>query len=193
MDAKVRRRCVSDADGEVVWSWSPDAGINPRVKSPGGRRLTSPVLRREREVSRKPLRRECRMFRPACTDLWAPFLFSPQGLRVRPAPGIPCALRLRERHLDATPGRKSRRGNAEACLLTPSSFRGAATCRRSAQRVGGSGEPGIHNPRRLLLEAILTGSQTQGCGYDSGSACGLPRNDEASHASSVVEQRADYL
>jgi len=32
------------------------------------------------------------MFRLTCTDLWAPFLFSPQGLRVRPAPGIPCAL-----------------------------------------------------------------------------------------------------
>jgi len=44
-----------EADGEVVWSWSPDAGINPRVKSPGGRRLTSPVLRREREVSRKTI------------------------------------------------------------------------------------------------------------------------------------------
>ena len=27
MDAKVRRRCVSEADGQVVWSWSPDAGI----------------------------------------------------------------------------------------------------------------------------------------------------------------------
>ena len=56
------------------------------------------------------------MFRPACTDLWAPFLFSPQGLRVRPAPGIPCAL-FRERDTEiAKPGRKSRRGDADGCL-----------------------------------------------------------------------------
>jgi len=30
------------ADGEIVWSWHPDAGVNPRVNSPGGRWLTSP-------------------------------------------------------------------------------------------------------------------------------------------------------
>jgi hypothetical protein len=71
MDAVVPQdvRCV--ADGQVAWSWSPDAGTNFRVKSPEGRRLTSPVLRREREVSRKPLRRECRVISaylcwPAC-------------------------------------------------------------------------------------------------------------------------------
>jgi hypothetical protein len=84
------------ADGKGVWSCPPDAGVNPRVKSPGRRRLASPVLRGERAISRKPLRRECRTIRLTCTDLWASFLFSPRGLRVRPAPGIPCALRLSE-------------------------------------------------------------------------------------------------
>ena len=68
------------------------SALRPKRRRHGRRRLTSPVLRREREVSRKPLRRECRMFRPTCTDLWASFLFSPRALRVRPAPGIPCAL-----------------------------------------------------------------------------------------------------
>ena len=46
------------------------------------------------------------MFRPACTDLWAPFLFSPQALRVRPAPGIPCALFFGEGHRMTELGRE---------------------------------------------------------------------------------------
>jgi hypothetical protein len=68
--------------------------------------LTSPVHQEERGAAVKPLRRECRMFRPACTDLWAPFLFSPQGLRVRLAPGIPCALCFPEGHRMARLGRE---------------------------------------------------------------------------------------
>src|SRR5581483_6658119 len=55
MDAKIRRRCVSDAYGQVVWSWSPDAGIKSVNEFHRRRRLTSPVLRREREVSRKAI------------------------------------------------------------------------------------------------------------------------------------------
>ena len=47
------------------------------------RRLTSPVLRREREAAVKPLRRECRAISALPDDLWAFFLFSPRGLRVR--------------------------------------------------------------------------------------------------------------
>jgi hypothetical protein len=45
-----RHGWTSDAgrDGEIAWSWRPDAGVNPRVKSPGRRRLTSPALRGER-------------------------------------------------------------------------------------------------------------------------------------------------
>jgi hypothetical protein len=55
MDAVVPQDVRRIADGQVAWSWSPDAGINPWVNRPGGRRLTSPVLRREREVSRKTI------------------------------------------------------------------------------------------------------------------------------------------
>jgi hypothetical protein len=29
MDAEVREMMRADADGQVVWSWSPDAGIKP--------------------------------------------------------------------------------------------------------------------------------------------------------------------
>src|SRR5262249_12441836 len=43
---RARTRRV-DADGQAVWSWRPDAGVNPRVKSPGGRGLSSPAPRGE--------------------------------------------------------------------------------------------------------------------------------------------------
>src|SRR5262249_43015029 len=51
----------ANADGQVAWSWSPDAGIKSVERFNGRRRLASPVLRRDREVSRNPLRRECRI------------------------------------------------------------------------------------------------------------------------------------
>ena len=40
-----RRRKHSSRTSEIVRSRRPDAGVNPRVTSPGGRRLTSRVLR----------------------------------------------------------------------------------------------------------------------------------------------------
>jgi hypothetical protein len=40
------------------------------------------------------------------------FLFSPQGLRVRPAPGIPCALRFSRATELQDSDAKSRRGKA---------------------------------------------------------------------------------
>jgi hypothetical protein len=49
------------ADGEGVWSWSPDAGIKSVEMIDRRRRLASPVLRGERAISRKPSRRECRI------------------------------------------------------------------------------------------------------------------------------------
>src|SRR5581483_1314541 len=63
----------------------------------------------------KPLRRECRMFRPACTDLWA-LSFSahrPCGCGQRPAFPAPS---ISEGHRIAKLGRESRRGNAESCF-----------------------------------------------------------------------------
>src|ERR1700748_2038869 len=68
------------------------------------RRLTSPVLRREHEVSRKPLRRECRSDFGvpvlACVRLFV--LHARQW--VRRAPGIPCALRFSRDENDAKLG-----------------------------------------------------------------------------------------
>ena len=55
MDAVVLQDVRHVADGQVAWSWSPDAGIKLAVIIRQRRRLTSPVLRREREVSRKAI------------------------------------------------------------------------------------------------------------------------------------------
>ena len=52
-----RRRCAAVADGQVVWSWSPDAGIKSVDDCHGRRRLSSPALRREHEVSRNTIAR----------------------------------------------------------------------------------------------------------------------------------------
>jgi hypothetical protein len=60
MDAATHLTKRVVADGQAVWSRSPDAGINPRVTSPRGRRLTSPVLRGEYGAAVQPSCRECR-------------------------------------------------------------------------------------------------------------------------------------
>src|SRR5215468_4820692 len=54
--------------------------------------LKSPAHQGERAISRKPSRRECRIVRRTCGDLLACFLPLHARLRVRPTPGIPCAL-----------------------------------------------------------------------------------------------------
>ena len=55
MDASGRKTCGVVAYGQAVWSCPPDAGVNPRVKSPGGWWLKSPVHQGERGVSRKTI------------------------------------------------------------------------------------------------------------------------------------------
>ena len=109
----VQTMCAK-ADGKGVWSWSPDAGIKSVDDFHGRRRLTSPVLRGERAISRKPLRRECRVISaylcwPACV-----FFVLHARQWVRRAPGIPCALYFLEGDVSQNPGR-SCRGNAKSC------------------------------------------------------------------------------
>ena len=55
MDAKAARRSQSNADGEGVWSCPPDAGVKRAEMIRSRRRLTSPVLRGERAISRKTI------------------------------------------------------------------------------------------------------------------------------------------
>jgi hypothetical protein len=56
--AQDERKAV--ADGEVVWSWRPDAGVKLCGSIRTATVARKPVHRGEREVSRKPLRREGR-------------------------------------------------------------------------------------------------------------------------------------
>jgi len=55
------------ADGEGVWSWSPDAGVKLEGDRLRATEAKKPGLRGERAISCKPSRRECRLFRP---NLW---------------------------------------------------------------------------------------------------------------------------
>jgi hypothetical protein len=57
----------------------PTLGSTPGQK-PGGRRLKSPVLRGERAISRKPLRREGRIASALPDDLVGTFPFQPTSL-----------------------------------------------------------------------------------------------------------------
>ena len=57
------------------------------------------------------------MFRRTCGDLLVCFFYSHARLRVRRAPGFPCALSLLEGDGDANLGRELRRENAKLCLL----------------------------------------------------------------------------
>src|SRR4030081_1277173 len=58
---KPRLTSVVDADGEVVWSWRPDAGVKSRWIYPRGDGGKKAGHRGEHAISRKPLRREGRM------------------------------------------------------------------------------------------------------------------------------------
>jgi|ERR1043166_5820508 hypothetical protein len=120
MDVAAREMMRADAYGQVAWSWSPDAGIKSVDDLHGRRRLTSPVLRREREVSRKAIAQGVpdRLALPVVTKcLCAAYPVQRTRLRVRLAPGIPCALNLWRDENHAKLGRKSRRENVASRLL----------------------------------------------------------------------------
>jgi hypothetical protein len=81
------------------------------------RGLTSPVPRGEHGVSRKAIAQgvpDCSAL-PVVTTLVC-FFHMQARLRVRPAPGIPCALCFPEGHDDASPRARSCRGRADLCL-----------------------------------------------------------------------------
>jgi hypothetical protein len=148
---------LRDAYGQAVWSCPPDAGVKPiemRFRPCGRnaeinrrRRLTSPVLRGDHGAAVKPLRRECRTcFGLTCLSC-VHFPFSHTSLRVRPAPGAPCALVFHEGQRRC----KARTRNRAAGMLlhvlsSPSSFWDASR----------ASEPGIHNHRLVWAKTIAT-------------------------------------
>src|SRR5215813_10989363 len=81
-----------NAYGQAVWSCPPDAGVKLRKRSAQRRRLTSPVLRGERGVSRKAIAQGVPVVSALPVYLVRVLLFLRASLRVRPAPGTPCAL-----------------------------------------------------------------------------------------------------
>jgi len=120
-----RHQLTSDAeaDGEGVWSWSPDAGIKSGVTSPGRRGLKSPVPRGEPAISRNTIAQgvpvvSAALWFLACAKV---HFFCTQGSRVRPASGIPCALFSR----GPTLLQNSRANRAARTLSHVSSLRGA--------------------------------------------------------------------
>ena len=88
-----RQTNVACADGEVAWSRPPDAEVKLammlRITPATGARKPGP--RGDRDISRKPSRRECRLIRLNLWRLPACF-FIAGGPWVRSSPGIPCAL-----------------------------------------------------------------------------------------------------
>ena len=90
MDAVVPQDVRNAAYGQAVWFWLPDAGVKSADFRIGRRWwLTSPALRREREVSRKPLRRECRSVSAYLYDLWAPFFSAHEACGCGQRPAFP--------------------------------------------------------------------------------------------------------
>ena len=91
----VRQTSAVNADGEVVWSWHPDADAKfagvTNAADDGGKKARSPG--RVRRTPLKPLRREGRMFRRTCGDLLVCFfIFAREAMGANRAPGFPCAL-----------------------------------------------------------------------------------------------------
>jgi hypothetical protein len=66
-----RKTSACGADGEVVLSRSPDAGINSRAKELEGTVARKPGAPRRPRISRNPLRRGCRLCRLSCCCLRA--------------------------------------------------------------------------------------------------------------------------
>jgi hypothetical protein len=91
---ELRLTSVTRADGEVVWSWRPDAGAKlcgDDLRSDGGKRARSPGRARRKPL--KPLRREGRIAsaEPVCSCAFS-YVHLHTRPRVQRAPGFPCAL-----------------------------------------------------------------------------------------------------
>ena len=66
MDAKAARRSLSDAYGQAVWSWRPDAGVKLVDGSHGRRWLTRPAHRGEHGAAVKTIAQGVPVVRLPC-------------------------------------------------------------------------------------------------------------------------------
>src|SRR5579859_5705098 len=107
----------------------PTLGSSLRVTSSQITVANKPGTPRRPRISRKPSRRECRLIWLPCCCLRAQVHFlCTQGTRVRPAPGIPCALSDFEGDDWRKTRTHSRRGNVKVCPM--SSLRAKRRVRR---------------------------------------------------------------
>ena len=97
------------ADGDLPGP----TGLRP-VVNPSATEAKRIRLRGERAISRKPLRREGRVFR---RTLRSPVCIFAHDRGCWRAPGFPCALFVFEGIADRIPSGASRRENAKVCLL----------------------------------------------------------------------------
>ena len=58
---KVRRTSAPEADSKIVWFWHPDAGVKFAAQELRMTVAKKPGRRGEHDISRKPLRGECRV------------------------------------------------------------------------------------------------------------------------------------
>ncbi len=84
----------------------------------------SPITRETTKETVKPSRRECRTVRRTCGDYARTLFYLRTRLRVRRAPGIPCAL-VFEGFDFARLGRVRVAGRVKLCMYLDRSFRGA--------------------------------------------------------------------
>jgi hypothetical protein len=117
-----RKTCGTVAYGQAVWSCFPDAGINPGSRARGmvAKKPGTPGRARS---SRKAIAQGVPGVSALPDDLCALYPFQHTRLRVRRAPGIPCALCFRRRDVDATTRAESRRGNERSYLFVIASQR----------------------------------------------------------------------
>ena len=129
LDERYRR------DGEIAWSWRPDAGVKfSRTSFSGMTVARKPGHRGERGVNRNPSRRESRIAsaEPVCSCAFSCALLHARP-RVQRAPGFPCALLLLSRAaIDAKLGRIAPRecGRVFARCLKFESEECATICNR---------------------------------------------------------------
>ena len=110
----LRKTTGPDADGEIVWSWRPDAGVKRAERSVRDRSKKARFLGRAR-IRRKTVV-QGRPGDSAFTCGSFPVLFYARGPRVRRAPGLPCALRSKEGHSGSITRARERREKANACF-----------------------------------------------------------------------------
>jgi hypothetical protein len=117
--SRIAGRAMQAADGEIAWSWRPDAGVKPasrrcRLKRPTRRdwratEANKPGTPRRARISRKAIAQGMPVFRRTCGDLLACFLHLHARLRVRPShPAFPAPSVFR-RVVDARLGRATPR------------------------------------------------------------------------------------